>query len=293
MANNLSPLRYPGGKATLAPIIKFIINNKVDYKINTYIEPFAGGAGVALDLLMNGVVNDIIINDYDKAIYSFWKSILIDTKKFIELINKTEISIDEWHKQKNIYVTKKSKYSLELGFATFFLNRTNRSGILSAGPIGGYGQNGSYLLDARFNKDVLIERIETISQYKNHIKVYNKDIRSFIKLVLCKHPKGVFTYFDPPYYSKGKELYKNHFQIEDHIELCELISKTVNTPWIITYDDEKCIADIYNNYHVERYNLMYSLANKGQSSELIIFSDDKYCPTNDELETMKIKTRFL
>lgn len=289
--NNLSPLRYPGGKSKLEPFIKFILENKLDKSIDTYIEPFAGGAGVALSLLLSGTVNNIIINDYDKAIYSIWKAILTETQRFIETIINTEITITEWEKQKKIYNTKRNKYSFELGFATFFLNRTNRSGIISAGPIGGYSQNGNYCIDARFNKESLIYKIQEIAKYKNHIKLYNKDIKRFIKLVINQSKQNSFVYFDPPYYIKGKELYKNYFKHNDHQKILECIETYVRCPWIITYDDVYEIEQIYKTHYIKRYDLNYSLANKGKASEIIIFSDENICPKNEELENSNTRIR--
>ena len=221
---NYSPLRYPGGKAKLAPYIKLIIN-EADGQIDTYIEPFAGGAGVALDLLLNGTVKNIVINDYDKAIYSFWRAILEDSKRLVSLIKNTEVTVEEWYRQKNIYNNFNTKYSLELGFATFFLNRTNRSGILNAGPIGGYRQNGNYLIDARYNKEKSIEKILRISKLKKNIKLYNKEARAFIKQIISKYDKNAFVYFDPPYYNKGHRLYQNHLSLQDHLEIADCIKK--------------------------------------------------------------------
>ena len=172
---NYSPLRYPGGKTKIAPLVNAIMK-KADIKDGIYIEPFAGGCGVALALLLSDKVKHIVINDMDITIYAFWHSILNDTDEFIELIKKTQVTIEEWHKQKEIFLNKDSNKLLELGFATFFLNRTNRSGILKAGPIGGYNQTGNYLIDARFNKKNLIKRIERISQYKDKISLFNLEI---------------------------------------------------------------------------------------------------------------------
>ncbi len=290
MSETISPLRYPGGKSKLAPLVRYIIDNKTNCEINTYIEPFAGGAGVALDLLINGTVDNIIINDYDKSIYSFWKAILTEPERFIQTIRLTPITIDEWQRQKRIYTTLNKKYSFELGFATFFLNRTNRSGILSAGPIGGYEQTGNYLIDARFNKEKLIDRIVKISKFRSHIKVYNKDIRSFIRLVIQQNQDNSFVYFDPPYFSKGKELYINYFVAKDHTEIRDAIIHNTSCQWIITYDDEKRISDLYHGFTQRAYDLSYSLANKGTASELIIFSNEYLCPNNTELVQAGIKT---
>lgn len=293
MPETLSPLRYPGGKSKLSPLVKYIIEHKINTNITTYIEPFAGGAGVALNLLLSGTVNNIIINDYDKSIYSFWRAIITEPDRFIQEIIQTPITIDEWRKQKEIYTTLNKKYSFELGFATFFLNRTNRSGILSAGPIGGYDQTGNYLINARFNKENLIHRISKIAQYRKHIKVYNKDIRNFIIQVIANNQDNSFVYFDPPYYVKGKELYINYFHCNDHVEIRDYIIQNLQCPWIMTYDAEESISNIYCDYTQMIYNLTYSLANKGKSSELIIFSDADICPRNAELTRAKIKTKLL
>ncbi len=282
---NYSPLRYPGGKNKISSLVKLIIEKSKLTNI-TYVEPFAGGAGVALSLLFSGSVDHIVINDYDKCIYSVWKAILHDTERFVQLIQNADITIEEWHRQKNIYLTKNNKYSLELAFATFYLNRTNRSGILKAGPIGGYNQNGNYLIDVRFNKKNLINRIREIAKNKNHISLYNKDIRSFFNLCLPKYD-NVFLYLDPPYYNKGQELYKNFFTDKDHKEIASCVNQ-LTCYWMITYDATSKITELYENQEFGFFDLSYSVANNIKASELIILSDEALWPTNDELVRNKI-----
>ena len=282
-----SPLRYPGGKGKLAPFMGLMIN-KMNIKNGTYIEPFAGGAGVALMLLMEGYVDDIVINDYDKAIYSVWRAIISEPENLVDRILDTPINIDEWKKQKEIYVEQNKKYSLDLAFATFFLNRTNRSGILKGGPIGGFEQTGNYGIDARYNAEKLVERIRAVAKYKKHIKVYNKEIVSFIESVSPNYGQNSMTYFDPPYFNKGPELYKNFFDKEDHAKIAQLILNGVPGNWIITYDDTPEIIELYKQQCIRRYDLNYSAANTGKSSEVIVFNDNKFCPTNQELLNQKI-----
>mgnify|MGYP000598910521 FL=1 len=277
---NYSPLRYPGGKNKISPFVKLIIDKSGLTNI-TYVEPFAGGAGVALSLLFSGTVNHIVINDYDKCIYSVWRAILNDTNEFIKLIKDTDVTIEEWHRQKDIYLTQNNKYSLELAFATFFLNRTNRSGILKAGPIGGFNQNGNYLIDARFNKENLIQRIFDIADKKNQISLFNKDIRSFFKSYLPKY-ENVFLYLDPSYYKKGQELYKNFFTDKDHQEIAECV-KQLTCNWIITYDNTAEITKLYEEQQCGFFDLSYSLANNLRASELIVLSNDTLWPTEAEL----------
>lgn len=282
---NYSPLRYPGGKSKIAPIIRLIIE-KTGYSGITYIEPFAGGSGVALSLLFNGFVDKIVINDYDKAIYSFWRAIKESPKELISLVKNTPITIEQWQQQKHIYCTNNQRYSIELGFAAFYLNRTNRSGILNAGPIGGYNQTGNYGIDARFNRDALIGRIEEIAKRKSQIVVYNKEIRSFINSIIPKYQANAFVYFDPPYYENGQRLYKNFFSPTDHADIACSIINGVDCPWVITYDNVKELREIYNDYEQRQYNLNYSAANKGKGSEIIIFKDSKLLPSEDEIKEL-------
>lgn len=265
-----SPLRYPGGKGKLTPVIEKLID-QYDHRGGTYIEPFAGGAAVAIELLERGVVSEIVINDLDKGIYSFWRAILEDTERFIKQIKTVPLHIDEWKHQRDICFNQNKKYSFELGFATFYMNRTNRSGIIKGGVIGGQDQAGEWKLDARFNRDRLIERIEKIAKYKSKIHLYNKDVESFIKKYIPLYGDNSFIYFDPPYYKKGKQLYLNFFNHDDHLRIAKLIKEKVNNDWVITYDDEPQIAQIYKEYIILPFYLNYSVSKKRKGEEIIIF----------------------
>ena len=286
-AMNYSPLRYPGGKNQLAPFISLLIQkSRIENPI--YVEPFAGGAGVALSLLLNSIVDEIVINDYDKAIYSIWRALLTETDRFIELIENTPLNVEEWRTQRHIYNEQGNKYSMELGFAAFYLNRTNRSGILTnAGPIGGFDQTGNYLIDARFNRPELVRHVREIAKHKSKIHLYNKHIQTFLKNYMPKYQERAFIYFDPPYYKKGKALYKNFFSPSDHQKIYERICK-LDCPWLVTYDDVPEIREIYSSYIGKRYDLIYSLANNGKNSELMFLSDDALWPSEEELKSGKI-----
>lgn len=288
---NYSPLRYPGGKSKLYPFVAAVIN-KMESQHPVYIEPFAGGAGLALSLLFNGVVEEIVINDYDKAIYSMWKAILKQTDAFIELVRNTPVTVEEWYHQKDIYSTQSNRYSLELGFATFFLNRTNRSGILSAGPIGGYQQTGNYLINARFNKEDLIKRVQKIAKYKSKIHLYNHDIRSFIKSYVPKYLSRAFIYFDPPYYKKGKYLYKNFFDEKDHQDIHDLVVG-LECPWMVTYDNAPEIQKIYEELQAWQFDMVYGVANSGLNSEILFISDVSLLPEKLDDKKLKINLRQL
>lgn len=274
MPRTLSPLRYPGGKTQLFKFVNHIIV-KNNIKDPIYVEPFAGGAGLALELLLKGMVDSIVINDFDPAIYSFWVSILNYTEDFIYLIETTPITIEEWKNQKNIY-NYNSLYNnpLKLGFATFFLNRTNRSGIIKGGPIN-REVNGKYPLDCRFNKKDLINKIRNISKFKDRIHLYNNDAVYFIKKVLPNFPSNrLFIFFDPPYYEQGKNLYTNFYSHDDHKELYYTIKGIKDSHWITTYDFNKNIEELYKGLPTKVYQLQYS-ANKKRKEKEFLFHNIK------------------
>lgn len=277
-----SPLRYPGGKSSFSKLLaKFIeLNNLQD---GIYTEPYAGGAGAGLYLLFAEYVNSIILNDADTMIYLFWKSILHDTDKFIKLINDTPISIDEWQKQRRIFKNAQSNSELDVAFATFYLNRCNRSGILYAGPIGGQSQNGNWRLDARFNKEGLIRRIEKIALYNSRISVYNLDALEFMEqyvIPLATPRNRLLVYLDPPYYSKGDQLYLNYYTAEDHVKLSEYINGQRAFRWIISYDDVPQIKQLYSDKVIIEISLHYSAHRAKVGNEVVIFSPDSVIPNN-------------
>lgn len=267
---NLSPLRYPGGKNKIYNKILELIK---PHKPTTYVEPFAGGASLPLRLLYNKEVDKIIINDYDKSVYAFWYSVLNHTAELVELIKNEPVTIENWQKHKAIMKNKENEPNiLKLGFSMLFLNRTNHSGILNAGVIGGLKQEGNYKLDCRFNKDKIIEKIKLIGELRDNIELYNLDVNKFIEKVI---PKDSFTFFDPPYYHKGKTLYPEFFTETDHITLRDTIEKYMAcSPWIITYDNVNEIKSLYSNYKIEEFSMHHSAANKGAATEIMIYSNE-------------------
>ncbi len=264
-----SPLRYPGGKTFLFPFFDDVIKTNGLKKV-TYVEPFAGGAGAALALLLSGKVDRIVINDLDNAIFAFWKSVVFDSVKFIKKIRSTPVTIREWRRQKAIYNDPKAGL-FNLGFATFFLNRTNTSGILNGGPIGGLKQQGKYKIDARFNKEALIERIQKIAFYKDKISVFNKDGVNLIGEYLNK--KNAFIYLDPPYFEKGASLYLNHYKKEDHEALARKLNGNPDAFWLLTYDNKKEIKALYPERKIINFSLNYNAYISRKGRELMILSD--------------------
>lgn len=272
-----SPLRYPGGKKKLIGFVKDVIECN-DLLGGTYIEPFAGGASVALSLLFTEYINNIVINDIDRSIYAFWYSVINNTEDLCRLIRDTPVSVEEWDRQRAVQEHKIDCDTLELGFSTFFLNRTNRSGIVKGGIIGGREQTGKWKIDCRYNRTDLIKRIEKIALYANRIELHNQDAIDFINSIRPILDASVLIYFDPPYYNPGAALYANFYTPDDHRELSEFI-KRLECKWMLTYDYTPDIIELYRDSDRRLLTLSYTAAQKIRGSEMIAFSDNFVVPT--------------
>lgn len=295
-----SPLRYPGGKTQLTAYVRNILKEN---NINGfYIEPFAGGAGIAIDLLLSNDVQNIAINDYDPSIYAIWYAILHDTERLIHLISSVpfdystpnsdtpENMLRFWKKQKEIHEQiDKSSYSIENAFATLMLNRMNVSGVINGGPIGGKSQSGKYKLDSRFNKKTLISKIKNIAEKRDHIFLYNLDANDLIENIKKDFdPKNTFIFFDPPYYVQGKNLYMSFFDNKQHDVLAKNILAMKDYYWITTYDHAPQISELYNSASKRyEYSLNYSANKRGKALEYLFASPITKLP---HLEKMNMTT---
>lgn len=286
MSKYVSPLRYPGGKLKVVEYVKRLLEAN-DLCGGTYIEPYAGGASVALSLLFSKYAGKIKINDIDRSIYAFWYSILNNTDEFCRLIADTPVNMDTWQAQRTVQIRKKDAELLELGFSTFFLNRTNRSGILSGGVIGGKEQTGNFKIDARYNKKELIERIEHIAGYADLIDLTSMDAVELIKRYKRTPAAKTMVYLDPPYYVKGRDLYLNYYNDDDHKAIAEAIKK-YKGKWIISYDSVPFISNLYQDFRQKEYYLSYSAGNPSKGKEIMVYSEGMIIP--DE-EIVKLKKR--
>lgn len=264
-----SPLRYPGGKGALYARLRKVIRDN-ELAGCTYVEPYAGGAGAGLALLVTGQVDRVIINDLDPAIHAFWASLKANPEVMIDRVRKVPLSVKEWQKQKLIYTSRDSDIHA-LGFATFYLNRTNRSGVLNGGPIGGLDQSGNYLIDARFNRDGLAERIRTLGLFRDQINVTSTDGRSVVRKYAAR-PK-TFVYADPPYFEKAGSLYMNSFNAADHVELAKELNSKATGNWLLTYDAVPQVDELYSERRVRRFGLNYSAHRVVKATEVAVLSD--------------------
>lgn len=269
MSNFNSPLRYPGGKNCIFKFVSSLIYENGLIGID-YAEPYAGGAGLALRLLYGEYVDNIHINDYDKSIYSFWLTIINNADEFCEWVECVNVDMESWEYYKNIQENSLTASHDELARSTFFLNRTNISGVIKGGVIGGKGQSGKYKIDARFNKEDLIKRIQKISRFRKRIKVSNMDGINFIRK-LEMETKDTFIYLDPPYYKKGADLYMNFYKDNDHKNLAKFVAGMKGS-WMISYDNQDFILDLYSEHRKMIYQLSQSASNR-VGDEVLIFSD--------------------
>jgi len=275
MTTHKSPLRYPGGKTELGPYIEQVIRSN-DLEGCHFFEPFAGGASITLHLLQSGLISKATLIEYDPLIYAFWYCVFNHTDELCEVILETPVTLDIWNKlEKNRHIDMPIPTKIvELGFSGLFFNRTNFSGILKAGPIGGQSQESSYKIDCRFNKERIIRTIRFFSLFSDRVKVEWTDALSFINnFNKRKFKDKVFMYVDPPYYDKGKSLYRKFFNDDDHIRLSKSLIK-ISRPWLLSYDNCNFISHIYSQSkrNIKHQSLFfdYSAGGTKKESELLI-----------------------
>lgn len=272
-ARYASPLRYPGGKAKLANFVAGLLERN-SLTGGHYVEPYAGGASVALALILRGLVSRAHINDIDPAVHAFWHSVLKKPEALCRLIADTDVSVEEWQRQKLIQRDPARHTKLEIGFSTFFLNRTNRSGIIaSAGMIGGASQAGTWKLDARYNKGELITRVERIAGVADRIRLHRSDAAKLLQRLMPTLPDKSFMYLDPPYYVKGtSRLYANCYEHDDHVQIADLV-RAARTPWLVSYDDQVQIRTMYDGFRHRRIQLSYTARDRYKGAEVLVFSN--------------------
>lgn len=257
----------------MAPYIAQLIRAQVP-RPSMYAEPFAGGAGAALRLLVDDVVEAIHINDLDPGIAAFWRCVFGDAKQqFVEIIRNTPATIDEWERQRAIYLTPEGRPDLEIGFAAFYLNRCNRSGILTARPIGGLDQTGTWKIDARYNRDDLIGRINYLSSFRHRVTVTQQDAREFLRS-LAPLDERVLVYVDPPYITQGELLYLDKLSYSDHQQLAAQLTAS-ELRWFMTYDcDDRITDELYPNLRCARFDIAHTAQRQHVGSEYAVFSDN-------------------
>jgi DNA adenine methylase len=268
---SLSPFRYPGGKAFLSAFLSERI--PVVAGERHYAEPFCGGAGAALILLKSGKVQHLHLNDADVRIYSAWRAMLHETDRFVDRLLNTSVDMPEWYKASDLVKSGTgSSYDFDIGFATFFLNRTSRSGIIvGAGPIGGYNQTGKWKIDARFNPYNLAERVRWIGSASSQISLTNEDALTFLHRSIDRTPLERTLFFvDPPYVQAGGRLYLNAMNEGKHIALSDILQESRIKHWVLTYDDHPLIRSIYREQKIENLAVTYSLQNKRKENEVLI-----------------------
>jgi len=265
-----SPLRYPGGKGKVANFLKlvFLQNNLVG---RDYVEPYAGGASVALSLLFEDYVEHIHINDIDRSVYAFWYSVLEEPDELCDRITKTKVTMKEWERQRAVQ-DEHRPYMIDLAFSTFFLNRTNRSGIISGGVIGGMDQQGGWKIDARYNVQELTRRIQKIARFRSRITLSQLDAVEFLQPWMADDAPPSLIYLDPPYYVKGEGLYENFYTHKHHVEVANTV-RSLQQPWIVSYDAVPPVLELYAPFSSFSYLLNYSAADRYDGAEVMFFDD--------------------
>lgn len=282
MSQHQTPLRYPGGKQRLSPFIAELMteNGLVG---GHYVEPYAGGAGIAIELLLSQAVSHIHLNDSSLPVYAFWHSVITQPEELCRRILSATLTVEEWKRQRDILRNPEQQDTIDLGYSTLYLNRCNRSGVLTGGVIGGLDQNGTWKMDARFSRNELIRRVENIAARKHSITVHNLDAEQFILKYVPTLPEQTLVYCDPPYFSLSSRLYLNQYRAEDHTRVAGIIQEQLPRKWVVSYDSAPEIIEYYGNRRSFIYDVQYNASRVYKGREIFVFSDDIAIPRKSSL----------
>jgi DNA adenine methylase len=256
-----------------------------------YVEPYAGGAGIAIELLLDGKVGRIHLNDASPHIFSLWHTLLTAPDDFCSRISRASLSIEAWRRHREVVRHPHEHSVAELGFSTFYLNRCNRSGVLTAGVIGGLAQKGRWRIDARFHRNELIRRIEAIAEHSEKIKVSNLDAETFMSTSVNRLPRETLVYCDPPYYERAQRLYLSVYKHADHVRLATFIQSKLRRKWLVSYDSHPEVLKLYGERRKFQYGLQYSAVRVHEGQEVFVFSDDLTIPRTSVLPNVEVALR--
>jgi DNA adenine methylase len=289
MSRYKTPLRFPGGKQKLAPFIRELLAAN-DLVGGEYAEVYAGGGGIAIELLISGDASRIHLNDKDYAVYCFWRSVIDEPEEFCRRIRSASLTVREWRHQREI-LSRAAEFSrLDVGFSMFYLNRCNRSGILSAGVIGGLNQAGTWKIDARFSRNELIQRVEAIASRRNAITITNLDAERYLTSNVTRLPQCALVYCDPPYFHKAERLYMHYYQPADHTRIAAVMCR-LTRHWLVSYDSAPEIKRAYRNRRQLEYGLQYNAASVYVGTEVLVFSPTLRLPHSSSLYTVDVALR--
>ncbi|MET7427218.1 DNA adenine methylase [Dactylosporangium sp. NPDC005555] len=258
----ISPLRYPGAKRQLVPIIEQIVKGNVP-RPRLFVEPFCGGASTTLRLVGTGVIEHAVLADVDELVNSFWYVAAFDTNWLIDRMMEIEVTVAKWEWFRLYHPRNRRDKALKC----LFLNRTTFSGILHgrAGPIGGKNQSEStkYKIDCRFNKGGLAARLRAVGELADSgriLDVWNTDWRTTLARLKAQYSKTltaseILVYLDPPYIDKAEFLYPWAFGDDEHRSLASTLTAAHDYNWILSYDDNPLARELYPPAHEGRHVL--------------------------------------
>lgn len=255
MKRSFSPYRYPGGKSKYCNEILQKLSIYLD-KNNNFVDVFVGGGSITLAVAEKYRYHNIYINDIDPWVYSFWKLIAKnDSKEIKELFNLIDIkpTIDYFNHLRE----KNPQNEIEQAYYSIFFNRTTFSGLGFNGPIGGKDQKSKYTIDCRYNSLKIKSNIlECIKLLSGRTIVSNNHFSNFNTWSNTQY----VSYLDPPYVEAGKQLYTYWMQKEEHILLSNILQ--VKNDWVLSYDDDELIRDLYKNNQIFNLSVKYSVDGK-------------------------------
>tara|TARA_B100000965_G_scaffold208050_1_gene173856 strand:- start:400 stop:1275 length:876 start_codon:yes stop_codon:yes gene_type:complete len=273
-----TPLRYPGGKSkaikTLAQWYPKVITE--------YREPFIGGGSIAIDITKANPDIPVWVNDLYVPLYNFWVQLRDRGEELSERVrHEKQKTLDEGDPDKITAKAKElfNKYKAEIdtyddfekAVAFFIMNKCSYSGLTENSTFSQTASNSNFSL-------VGADKLAKFSELIKNWKITNIDYSEVMK---AKGYADTFIFLDPPYdikdflYGKNREMHKSF----DHDLFADNVSTCIHK-FMITYNLNDRLLDLYKNYNLKEWKLRYSMAHRGDKG------------TNENIKTELLVTNY-
>lgn len=264
----LSPFRYPGGKTWLVSLMCQWLDS-MKLKPAEFIEPFAGGGIVGLNVAFRRLAEHVTLVELDEEVAAVWQTIIYgDAKRLTDRIATFDLTLDSIKKE----LSENPRSLEEKAFQTILRNRVNRGGILAPGAgMLRYGENGKGI-KSRWYPETLNKRILRVAKMREHITFIKGDGLEVLRR--SANRADVVFFIDPPYTAgskqAGRRLYTHHEL--DHEELFRVTS-TLAGDFLMTYSDAERVRELAQQHNFDTQEIAMKSNHHVKMTELLIGRD--------------------
>ena len=263
-----SPFRYPGGKTWFVPAFRQWMHS-LEKKPEVLVEPFAGGATIALTAVCEGWTDHAVLIELDPDVAAVWQVVTSgDAPLLAEIILGFDLNVEAVKAE----LANTPQNTLQQAFQTILRNRTFHGGILAAGSgLIKSGEAGKGI-SSRWYPHTLAKRFLTLHAVRQRLTVLCSDALQSAK-IYQQDPACVF-FVDPPYTAGGKKAGRRLYSFFDldHAALFEFCANIAGD-FVMTYDNADEVIALAKCQNFQTKLIPMKSTHHAEMTELVIGRD--------------------